>query len=214
HVLDAAAGAGASVTLSAPSRERGWMAPPRVRLVTRFPLGLFRAWSYWQPDLRTLVYPAPEAGAPPLPMSEVAGNEGSGQAGQEDFAGIRSYQPGDALRHLAWRQIARLDPSLGGQLVTKHFEGGAMERLVLDFDTLPAALDLELRLSRMTRWVLEAEQRALPYAFRLGAYDYPMALGAAHRAACLRALALYGLADQGHAREAEAGIERRTRERA
>jgi uncharacterized protein (DUF58 family) len=96
------------------------------------------------------------------------------------------------MRHLAWRQIARLDPELGGHLVTKHFEGGAIEELVLDFDAMPAAIDLELRLSRMTRWVLDAEQRALPYAFRMQGREYDAAVGAAHQAACLRALALYG----------------------
>jgi hypothetical protein len=80
--------------------------------------------------------------------------------------------------------------------VTKHFEGGAMEQLVLDFDALPATLGLELRLSRMTRWVLDAEQRALPYAFRLGALHYDAGNGAAHQAACLRALALYGLQER------------------
>ena len=56
----------------------------------------------------------------------------------------------------------------------------------------PEFSDLELRLSRMTRWVLDAEQRALPYAFRLGAVHYDAGNGAAHQAACLRALALYG----------------------
>ena len=106
---------------------------------------------------------------------------------------MRSYQPGDPLRHLAWRQIARLDPAYGGQLVTKQFEGGAIDELLLDFDALPPQLDLELRLSRMTRWVLEAEQRALPYAFRLGRLHYEPALGGVHQDACLRALALYGV---------------------
>jgi hypothetical protein len=47
----------------------------------------------------------------------------------------------------------------------------------------------------MTRWVLEAEQRALPYAFRLGRIRYDTGLGTAHEAACLRALALYGIAE-------------------
>jgi uncharacterized protein (DUF58 family) len=168
------------------------MAAPRVRLVTRYPLGLFRAWSYWQPDLQVLVYPFPEAEAPPLPMSGGARADGHGSAGHDDFGGIRSYQSGDSLRHLAWRQIARLDPALGGQLVTKHFEGGAVEELVLDFEQLAPSLHLELRLSRMTRWVLMAEQRALPYAFRIGRHDFPAAVGAAHQAACLGALALYG----------------------
>ena len=195
RVTDVASGASSTVLLSAPTRQRGIMTPPRVRLFTRFPLGLFRGWSYWQPDLRALVYPFPELVAPPLPTSASGADDGSGAPGHENFAGIRSYQPGDAMRHLAWRQIARLDPALGGQLVTKQFDSGAVEELMLDFDALPAIMDLELRLSRMTRWVLDAEQRGLPYGFRLGGQNLAMACGAAHQAACLRALALYGLGD-------------------
>ncbi|BDT58145.1 hypothetical protein MasN3_16390 [Massilia varians] len=191
HAADIAAHGSASVLLGVPTSTRGWLQPARVVLSTRFPLGLFRAWSTWRPASRALVYPRPEEGAPPLPVS---GNAvGSGRAGgSDDFAGVRSYQAGDSPRQLAWRQIARLDPALGGQLVTKHFEGGVGDELLLDFAQLPAQLDLELRLSRMTRWVLDAEQRALPYAFRLGAIHYDAGNGAAHQAACLRALALYG----------------------
>jgi uncharacterized protein (DUF58 family) len=168
-----------------------------VRLTTRFPLGLFGAWSNWQPDLRVLVYPFPEQDAPPLPMRGDASAEGQGAVGLDNFAGIRSYQPGDPMRHLAWRQIARLHPQDGGQLVTKHFDGGAVAELLLDFADLPLQLDMELRLARMTQWVLQAEARALPYAFRLGHQHYPAALGDAHRAACLRALALYGAEGRG-----------------
>lgn len=193
HALDVAAGGSGAVVLSAPSLERGWLAAPRIRLSTRFPLGLLRAWSYWQPDLSALVYPFPEENGPALPISGVESADGHGHAGHDDFAGIRSYQPGDPLRHMAWRQIARLDPADGGQLVTKHFEGGAIDELVLDFHALPSFMNLELRLSRMTRWVLDAEQRALPYAFRIGALDVEASCGEAHQAACLRALALYGL---------------------
>ena len=192
YVVDAMAGSSATLLLSAPSAQRGWLRAPRVKLATRFPLGLFGAWSYWQPDARTLVYPFPEEGAPPLPMSGAASEDGHGHAGHDDFAGIRSYQPGDSMRHLAWRQIARLDLDLGGHLVTKHFEGGAVEELVLDFDAMPRTLALETRLSRMTRWVLDAEQRALPYGFRLAGHEFAPSVGAAHQAACLRALALFG----------------------
>jgi uncharacterized protein (DUF58 family) len=195
NVTDVAAGAVATVVLAAPSLDRGWLAAPRVRLATRFPLGLFRAWAYFQPDSRALVYPFPEREAAPLPVGSTEGGTGAGGGGHDDFAGVRSYQPGDPMRHLAWRQIARLDPAFGGQLATKRFDGGARDELVLDFDALPAGLDLELRLSRMARWVLDAEQQALPYAFRLGATRFDAALGAAHRAACLRALALYGGGD-------------------
>jgi uncharacterized protein (DUF58 family) len=195
QVADVLAGGGSTLTLSAPARQRGWLAAPRARLVTRFPLGLFRAWSYWQPDARVLVYPAPEWPAAPLPSSGAASEDGHGTVGLDNFAGIRAYQAGDPMRHLAWRQIARHDPALGGQLVTKHFEGGAVAELALDFAALPLQMALEQKLSRMARWVLEAEQRAVPYRFRLAQHDYGPALGDAHRAACLRALALFGQED-------------------
>jgi len=197
YLADTAAGAESMLALACPTTARGWLAAPRVRLVSRFPLGLFRAWAYWQPALRGLVYPFPEVEAPPLPLQGAQADDGRGSAGQDDFGGIRNYQSGDSMRSLAWRQIARLDLDDGGQLVTKHFEGGGADEMVLDFDVLPASLTVEARLSRMTRWVLMAEQRGLPYACRIGGELLPPAVGAAHQAACLQALALYGLPRHG-----------------
>jgi hypothetical protein len=52
-------------------------------------------------------------------------------------------------------------------------------------------MDCEDRLSRMTRWIIEAETRGLPYAFALGEVRAQAALGGAHREACLCALALF-----------------------
>jgi uncharacterized protein (DUF58 family) len=188
---DIAANSSCQVLLSTAAQQRGWLAAPRVRLQTRFPLGLLRAWSYWQPDTKVLVYPQPEQNAPPLPMMEQAGDDGQGRAGHDDFAGIRAYRAGDSMKRLAWRQIARLDIESGSTLVTKHFEGGAIAELQLDFAQLPQRMDLETKLSRLTRWVIEAETRGLSYAFRIGDTAFAAAIGAAHREACLRALALY-----------------------
>ncbi len=191
QAVDVAADTTRSIQLGTTARERGWLAAPRVRLTTRFPLGLLRAWSYWQPDANALVFPRPEQNAPPLPMDGAEKEDGQGRAGHEDFAGVRAYQPGDSVKHLAWRQIARIDVALGGALVTKHFEGGAASELTLDYSKLPRALDVEIKLSRMTSWVLDAEARGMPYAFRLGDLAFAAAIGPAHQDACLRALALY-----------------------
>lgn len=191
HAADVAAGASQPLTLSAPTTRRGWRPAPRVRLQTRFPLGLVRAWAYWQPQVAVLVYPQPEAMAPPLPAAGTLPQDGHGSAGHDDFAGVRGYQPGDSIKHLAWRQIARVDPALGGALVTKQFDGGAASELSFDFAALPAALGLEQKLSRLARWVLEADARGLRYGLRLGALELPAASGAAQRQACLQALALY-----------------------
>ncbi len=188
HAADIAADAGSSVTLTAPTLERGWMQAPRIQLQTRFPLGLMRAWSYWQPALRVLVYPHPEENGPPLPLMDGEKEDGRGAAGHDDFAGIRAYQSGDSPRHLAWRQIARTD---GSALITKQFEGGATSELSLDYARLPRMMDVELKLSRMTQWVLTAETRGLPYSFRLDHLYFPPDVGPAHQAACLQALALH-----------------------
>lgn len=191
--VDVAAEGRCSVMLTVPARTRGWLHAPRVRLQTRFPLGLVRAWSYWRPDLAALVYPLPEQNPPPLPLAAVGQwqPDGKGSAGHEDFAGVRAYRAGDAPQHLAWRQIAKVDLELGGALLTKQFDGGAASSLCLDYDVLPATLEPELKLSRLTRWVLQADACGLDYAFRLGVITYPAASGAGQRQACLRALALY-----------------------
>jgi uncharacterized protein (DUF58 family) len=187
HFTDISAHAVSEVTLSSAALQRGWHAAPRLRLQTSFPLGLLRAWAYWQPAMRVLVYPHPEEDGPPLPLTLGEQQDGRGSAGHDDFAGIRAYQAGDAIRHMAWRQIARTD----GALVTKQFEGGAASELALDYNKLPSTMDVEHKLSRMTRWVLTAEARGLPYAFRLGHLYLPPAIGAAHQTTCLQALALY-----------------------
>ncbi len=180
-----------SVTLSVAANKRGWLAAPRVRLQTRYPLGLLRAWAYWLPDARTLVYPRPEDQSPPLPIMGTLESDNQGPAGSDDFSGVRAYQAGDSMKQLAWRQIARVDIDMGGTLVTKHFEGGAASTLCIDSALLPSNMDVELKMSRMTRWVLEAEARGLAYAFHLGDTAFPARLGPAHCDACLTALALY-----------------------
>jgi uncharacterized protein (DUF58 family) len=196
QACDIAANDRTTVVLSTPAQRRGYLQAPRIRLQAHFPLGLLRTWAYWRPAMRVLVYPWPEVDAPALPHTGTSRANGRGNAGQDDFAGVRHYQAGDPLKHLAWRQIARLDPELGGQLVSKQFEGGGDSDLLLDFASLPTHLGLEEKLSRMTRWVLEAERLGAPYAFRLGSVEIDSANGEAHLHACLQALALYQLPEE------------------
>ena len=67
--VDVAAGAVAEAELAVPAERRGWLPLGRVMLETRFPVTLFRAWSYVRPECRCLVYPKPEAGSLPPPAS-------------------------------------------------------------------------------------------------------------------------------------------------
>jgi uncharacterized protein (DUF58 family) len=177
----------AEVVLAAPAQRRGWLPIGRIMLETRFPLGMFRAWSYVEPDARCLVYPKPERSRLPRPTAEAAaGALRSQAAGNDDFSGLRMYQLSDSPRHVAWKAVARTD-----DMLTKQFTGEAAAELWLDWRLLPASLGLEQRLSRLAGWVLGAEREGAFYGLRLPGIEIAPARGDAHAAACLKALALY-----------------------
>lgn len=181
----------ANIECLAPAR--GWLAAPRATIETVFPLGLWRAWSYWQPAQRCLVYPAPETPAPPLPALSIATGDAAGAgAGSESFAALRAYQPGDSPRIVAWKAVAR---SADDVLSSKQFEGSSQGELWLDIALAPPALGLEARLSRLAAWVLAADAEGIDYGLRVFAQERAPAHGPAHRDACLKLLALTGIAE-------------------
>jgi uncharacterized protein (DUF58 family) len=167
---------------------RGWLELPRVRLSTRYPLGLFTAWAYLQPAMRCLVYPCPVAAPLPPALPAAAGGERSGDGGQEDFAGFRQRQPADSPRHVAWKASAR---DMEGPLLVKQFAGGAQVEGVFDWQQTDPSLPEETRLGILTGWVLAADAADIRYGLRLPALDIPSASGDAHRQRCLEALALF-----------------------
>jgi uncharacterized protein (DUF58 family) len=186
-VIDIPAQSITEVVLAVPAEHRGWLPLGRVLLETRFPLGLFRAWSYVEPDARCLVYPRPERSPLPAPVAEAAAGALRSQAvGNDDFSGLRAYQLSDSPRHVAWKAVARSD-----DMLTKQFTGESAAELWLDWQMLPASLGLEQRLSRLAGWVLSAERSGAFYGLRLPGVEIAPARGDAHAAACLQALALY-----------------------
>jgi uncharacterized protein (DUF58 family) len=179
----------AEVVLAVPAPARGRLPLGRVMLETRFPLGLFRAWSYVEPDARCVVYPRPErAPLPPFSGEAAAGARRTQTPGADDFAGLRGYQRSDSPRHIAWKAVARSE-----DMLTKQFAGEAAAELWLDARLLPASLGLEQRLSRLAGWVLAAESAGAHYGLRLPGVEISPGRGDAHRGACLQALALYAL---------------------
>jgi len=183
------AGGHATVTLSLVAPRRGWFRPGRIRLATEYPLGLFDIWSWLHPDIAILVLPAPEPDAPPLPGGDGAQGEFARGGASEEHAGLREYRPGDPSRLIAWKASTRHE-----HLLARDVEARAGETLRLDIAAL-RGLDHEARVRRLTAWVLAAESERRAYALDTGIETFGPSLGAAHRAACLRALALLPRAD-------------------
>jgi uncharacterized protein (DUF58 family) len=188
QVFDVPASGETIVTLALPAQQRGWLPLGRVALQTRFPLGLFRAWSYVELDAVCIVYPQPEPPGIPLPLPSAEFGEGSVSAvGNEDFAGLRAYSAGDSPKRIAWKADAR-----GQGLLSKVFGGRAHAHLWLEWDRAGAGLDVEAKLARLTRWVLDADAQDIAYGLRLPDHTVAPDTGPGHRDRCLQLLALHG----------------------
>ncbi|WP_428820765.1 DUF58 domain-containing protein [Microbulbifer sp. MCCC 1A16149] len=175
------------VHLDLPLVQRGRVRAPRIYVHSRFPLGLFSCWSWVDLDVEFLVYPQPKS-AGPLPFGASVGEGEQLQAfarGGDDFAGLKNYQPGDSLRHVAWKQYAG-----GRDLYSKEYASGSDQHLWLDWDLL-GGRDVETRLSNLCAWVLEADRAQVPYGLRIPGQTIAPDLGTAHRQQVLTRLALF-----------------------
>ncbi|MEY2920122.1 MAG: hypothetical protein RL261_1427 [Pseudomonadota bacterium] len=181
-------------TLALPARHRGRVALDRFVVSTSHPFGLFRAWAVVHPAYSAIAWPRPaeRAMSPPLTATDTGGAQ-SGAIGEEDFAGLRPFQPGDSLRRVAWKTYAR-----GHGMHTKQYAGTDVISHVFDYDSL-AGLAAESRLEQLCRWVLDAQEHGEAFALRLPGTSIETNVGPAHRERCLNALALFEVRETARA---------------
>ncbi|HET7729519.1 MAG TPA: DUF58 domain-containing protein [Usitatibacter sp.] len=183
---DVVAGEVATLALPFVAAQRGLARCGRLEVFTRYPVGLFHAWSYVDFDMAVVVYPRPDprAGTPPE-LSRSLAEEGIPVPGDEEFNYLRAYRAGDAPKLIAWKALAR-----ERGVLTKEFSAMASSELWLDWDDAHAG-DVEARLSILCQWVLQAERFGQSYGLRLPGRSVPPSRGEAHRTRCLETLALY-----------------------
>ncbi|HDS0948158.1 TPA: DUF58 domain-containing protein [Stenotrophomonas maltophilia] len=173
------------VELDIPTERRGWLDLPRMRLSSTQPLGLVRAWSWVWPEQPLLVYPVAESHAPPLPEQGSDPLHTRAHASGEELHQLRPYRAGDPPRTIAWKHSARRDT-----LLVREYEKPVGIEVVLDWRALPS-LSTEARISRLARWVDDAEREGRRYTLRLPLQPaIGPGQGAGHHHLCLRALAL------------------------
>ncbi|MFT3856641.1 MAG: DUF58 domain-containing protein [Aquabacterium sp.] len=198
-------GSDCTIEVDVATHQRGWLSLPRVTIETRYPLGLFRAWAYWRPQTRVLIWPALDPLASALPeRAQAAGMEQQrrpSSAGSEMPEGLRDYRRGDPLRWIAWKKSSHALAS-GTGLISREPAQGSAPDLWLDFDASPGlqSLDTEARLSRLATWLIQAEQQASAqgplYGLKLPGTTVACAAGHHHLRHCLDTLAVWGLPSQ------------------
>ncbi|OBS10733.1 DUF58 domain-containing protein [Acidihalobacter prosperus] len=178
-----------ALRIDLPPMRRGRRQIPEIRISTRYPLGLFRAWSLLRFPQPLLVAPAPAPRDLYRPIGTGASAQGArARFGEDDdvFAGLRPYRHGDPPHSIAWRATARSE-----SLLSKQFESETgMHVRWLRWEDTPL-LDTETRLSVLCRWVLDADANGAPYGLALPGSEIPPNTGTHHRRQCLEMLALY-----------------------
>lgn len=180
------------IYLPVPAPNRGLLRPGRIMISTRFPLGLFQAWSTIHINQVCVVYPRP-AGQDHLPAPVSANSYGQDgpRPGTNDFMGFRQYQPGDSIRNIAWKTLAREQ-----ELLVKRFSGDGGHTLMLSWEDVSHLPSIETRLSQLCRWIISAGQQGLFYGLDIPGTRIEPERGDLHQGECLEALARFGLDDE------------------
>jgi uncharacterized protein (DUF58 family) len=166
---------------------RGHYQAPCLYIRSRFPSGLFTAWSLVNLPLHCLVYPKPV----PVSLGQVLNASNSAQEselireGSEDFYGFRRFTPSDSLKQVAWKNFAR-----GQGMLVKQFVDYLDERLWLDWDMFYGFSDEE-RLSRLCYCALKLAATNTAYGLKLPGSELAPDTGKQHRLKVLQALAMY-----------------------
>ncbi|WP_296931415.1 DUF58 domain-containing protein [uncultured Marinobacter sp.] len=175
------------VTLPVHSAHRGYLRPDRIRIETRFPFGLLKAWSWVRPVSAGVVFPRP------IPAPEAFGTVEDGEESVDarsvdgnDHADIRPWREGDLSQRVLWKRFART-----GQLVVADWEGEQGSPHWLDFNAYPGA-DHELRLSYLAFLVNERGRNGVRFGLSLPGQIIEPDSGPAHVSRCLRILATWG----------------------
>ena len=175
----------ARLRLVPPARGEHPVAP--VVAETRFPFGLFRAWTVWRPAGTLLAWPAPEVPPPPLPGAPAAGEQttASRPGGGSELEGVRAWRRGDPPRHVVWKKVART-----GELVSRETSTAVNRHAWLEWQASAApGLSVEQRLSRLAAWVELAHRLGIPVGLRMPGREWAPNLGDTHRHDLLGALA-------------------------
>jgi len=186
-ICDIAENGKSTIQLQVNYHRRGVHPLPRFILATTYPLGLFRAWSIVELQQSVLVYPKP-GNDRVLPQLSAGGKAGEQRfsRGDDDFEGLRNYQVGDSFYRVHWKSAARHHV-----LQTKQYTGNNNNEYWIDWDD-SRYVDIEMRISQLTQWVLLAENAGISYGFRIPGVEYDLSTGLVHRNNCLKALAVFG----------------------
>ncbi|SEK87941.1 Uncharacterized conserved protein, DUF58 family, contains vWF domain [Colwellia chukchiensis] len=173
---------------------RGQYSLPRVLIASEYGFGLFKTWTSLDFAQQVTAFPKPMSycwadasnkAASQQTTSSIESYHSSGQAGQDEFYQLQSYQTGEPLSRVAWKHVAR-----GQGWLTKHYQQALSAKLHFDFSSLPQG-STEQRLSWLSFAIKDSADKQLGFSLTLPNQSFSYDNGREHTLKCLTALAKF-----------------------
>ncbi len=133
-----------------PAQPRGKYRLTRLRIESRYPMGLFKCGTWLRFDGDFLVYPKPIPCPLPVPRGRLGqdGDELCPTPEPEEFYGFKPYVVGESMGSIAWKQWAR-----GQSLMTYSYAQPQAKYMQLNWQDFDRG-DKELALSNLCYWTI------------------------------------------------------------
>jgi uncharacterized protein (DUF58 family) len=146
--------------------QRGAFYYPDLSLISIYPFGLVRAWTHLYLKQQLITWVAPKAAHTHHQQQHAE------QQGIDEFYELKSYQTGDQLNQVAWKQLARGQ----GMYIKKFVPQAEQQHLLIDYAAIPVA-EHEQKLQMMMGLVEECEQKNVSYTVKLLNKELPLGGG-------------------------------------
>lgn len=164
------------------SDKRGVSNLKRICVETRFPFHLFRAFTYFDLDLKIIVYP--EKRSLDVHRENSLAEE---KSGNDDEYYLKNFTPGDSLKRIHWKKFAQT-----GKLLSKQTTSHEELPVVLGFSSEDLSKEeKEIELSSICFALHVLHSQNLSYGLALDKVSIEPGHSQMHLNHCLRALAEY-----------------------
>lgn len=166
---------------------RGLQKIPRLKIQSRFPFGMLRAWKYFESSGVITVFPQ-RKGQKDLP-STAGGTDQHEASSSSDtkgyFRDFRSYQKTDNPNRIDWKRSLKHQKHL-----VKNYEAEGEKKVLIDWNLTASDLHFEDRISQLALWIDESQKKRDLYSLRILSLQTDFELSLNHYKHCMQILAL------------------------
>ena len=171
--------------------KRGRHTLGRLKISSEYGFGLFHCWTRIDFGSKVTIYPKPLRVMKAIPLHSV-NDDGdheesqiSPQRGYDEFYELSSYQRGESLAHVAWKQVAK-----GREWQTKRYQQAQGQPQWLDFQQIPVH-GVEKKLQALSFLVSQCHKQGQVFGLKLDKVTIAPNSGTEHLHQCLTELALF-----------------------